>query len=93
MNKSSQFLALAVLMAVVDLAVFIYCIPIICQAWGFNTWFMCTLFVGLFVWTRSLASLWRIAIYHLLRQRTLPTPSFPQPPLLVVSSEKEETHV
>lgn len=61
MGKSIQLCVLASLMTLADLAVFVYCTPILCQAWGANGWFMCSLFAGMVVWFSSLANLWRAA--------------------------------
>jgi hypothetical protein len=54
MSRSIQFWFLAGVMTVADLAVFIHCVPIICQAWDSNSWYMSSLFVGMFVWAGSL---------------------------------------
>jgi hypothetical protein len=62
MSRSIQLWFLAGVMTVADLAGFIHCVPIICQAWGSNSWYMSSLFVGMFVWAVSLANLWRAGL-------------------------------
>lgn len=61
MCKSVYQFALATTITVADLAVFIHCLPIICQAWGTNHTVMASLSVAMFVWVESLANLWRAA--------------------------------
>ncbi len=89
MKKSAQLWTVAVLLAFADLAVFTHCIPIICQAWGSNIWLMSALFVGLFVWTRSLASLLRITIFHSFRHRKANAAGSVPLPLPPACHEKE----
>lgn len=62
MSRSIHLYVLAIVMTVADLAVFIHCTPILCQAWGSHRWFLCCLFAGIIVWAESLANLWRTAI-------------------------------
>jgi hypothetical protein len=65
MSKSVQLWVLACAMTVADLAIFVYCLPVICQAWGSNREFMGALFAGIIVWVESLANLWRARIRDL----------------------------
>ncbi|MCU1222338.1 MAG: hypothetical protein JWQ42_431 [Edaphobacter sp.] len=69
MSRGVQLWVLASVMTVADLAVFIHCVPIICQAWGSNRWFMGSLFAGIFVWVESHANLWRAGIRDLQSPR------------------------
>jgi hypothetical protein len=65
MNRSIQLWVLACAMTVADLAIFVHCLPVICQAWGSNRGFMGALFAGIIVWVESLANLWRPGIRDL----------------------------
>lgn len=58
---------IAGLVAMADMVVFIHCIPIICEAWGANRWFMVCLFVLMIVWIESLANVWRFALQGMVR--------------------------
>jgi peptidoglycan/LPS O-acetylase OafA/YrhL len=75
MSRSVQLCALAVVVTLADLAVFVHCMPILCQAWGANPWFMCSLFAAMVIWLNSLANLWRIGTRHLYLSRTSPQAS------------------
>jgi hypothetical protein len=76
MSRSIQLWFLAGVMTVADLAVFIHCVPIVCQAWGSNRWIMCALFAGTVVWADSLLNLWRAATRGLaLRRNPAPAPA------------------
>lgn len=76
MSGSIQLCVLAGGMTLVDLVVFIHCVPIVCQAWGSNRWIMCALFAGTVVWADSLLNLWRAATRGLaLRRNPAPAPA------------------
>lgn len=61
MRKSVYRFALAAIMTVADVAVFIHCLPAICAAWGTNRVVMASTFTATFILTNSLANLWRAA--------------------------------
>jgi hypothetical protein len=65
MSRGVQLWVLAGVMTIADLAIFVHCVPVICQAWGSHRGFMGALFAGIFVWVESLANLWRAGIRDL----------------------------
>jgi hypothetical protein len=78
MTRSIQLCVLAGAMTFADLVVFIYCVPIVCQAWRSNRWITCALFPGMDVWADSLRDLWRAATQALaLRPSPAPLLSLP----------------
>jgi hypothetical protein len=80
-SRSVQLWILAGALTVADMAVFVHCVPIICQAWGSNRWFMGSLFAGIFVWAESLANLWGAGIRELQLSRMGQQASVPLLPL------------
>lgn len=67
MCRSIRNWVIAGFVALADLVVFLYCIPIICDAWGGNRWFMVCLFILMIVWIESLANIWRAAFQWMRR--------------------------
>lgn len=58
MRKSVYQFVLASMVTLADLAVFIRCMPILCEVWGANRPFMAA---AMYIWAGSLANLWKIA--------------------------------
>ena len=92
MSRCVHLCALAVAVTVADLMAFILCFQVLCQAWGSNRWFMCSLFTAMFVWTQSLANLWRAGLRG-LRSRQMSEASSASVLPLAVSDEGRHSDV
>lgn len=69
MAENIRNLTIPVIIAMADLVVFVYTIPICCEAWGANRYFMAFLFALIFAWIESLANIWRAALPALRRDQ------------------------
>jgi hypothetical protein len=72
MPRSAQLCALAFVVTVADLAVFVYSVPVLFEAWGTNHLFLCLMFATICVWTQSLANLWRTGLRSIVEGSRTP---------------------
>lgn len=81
--------ALAGLVTIADITVFIYSVPVLCAAWGANRPFMITLFLLLLVWAQSLTNIWRTA----RRSMCVEKPAVPQAVRSVSTEQRSDEGV
>ncbi len=85
MRKSVYQFALASKVTLADLAVFIRCMPILCEGWGTNRTFMAIMGAAMFIWAGSLANLWKIVSWSLRVEVSALSPTFELPQLLTAT--------
>lgn len=70
MGKNIRNWAIPIVMTIADFVVFVYYVPIICEAWGANLHFMASSVLLMAIWIESLANMWRPAIRCLRLEHT-----------------------
>lgn len=85
MRKSVYQFVLASKVTLADLAVFLRCMPILCEEWGTNRPFMDIVAAAMFIWAGSLANLWKIASWSLRVEVSAIPPTFELPQLLTAT--------
>ncbi len=70
MGKDVRNWAIPAVMTIADFVVIVYCVPIICEAWGANWHFMACFFLLMMIWIESLANMWRTATRGLRLEHT-----------------------
>ena len=81
MRKSVYQFVLASILTLADLAVFIHCIPILCEAWGPNRPFTAIMAAAMLICAGFLANLWKIAFQSLRVEVSAISPTFEFPQL------------
>jgi hypothetical protein len=80
MGNNIRSWAIPAVIAMADLLVFVYFIPILCEAWGANRYFMACLFVLMIVWIESLVNILRATVQAWRRDQSA----------VLISSESSE---